>query len=168
MGIHAFYNVDVICHLSINITPTRSCRLNRWVIITGSVTSLHGNTWFTHAIIGARPGAWLGINNPSAGGRHILRTKRLILHGRAWVGVFFLLYSTLIMYTKHHIRFVGMCRIMSGLEWRAIYTLTQLLFYCLLSHVSRETWWRHQMETFSALLAICVGNSPVTHEHKCQ
>ena len=24
------------------------------------------------------------------------------------------------------------------------------------------TWWRHQMETFSALLAICVGNSPVT------
>ena len=22
-------------------------------------------------------------------------------------------------------------------------------------------WWRHQMETFSALLAICVGNSPV-------
>ena len=24
------------------------------------------------------------------------------------------------------------------------------------------TCWRHQMETFSALLAICVGNSPVT------
>ena len=23
------------------------------------------------------------------------------------------------------------------------------------------TWWRYQMETFSALLAICVGNSPV-------
>ena len=23
------------------------------------------------------------------------------------------------------------------------------------------TWWRHQMETFSALLALCVGNSPV-------
>ena len=23
-------------------------------------------------------------------------------------------------------------------------------------------WWRHQMETFSALLAICEGNSPVT------
>ena len=25
-------------------------------------------------------------------------------------------------------------------------------------------WWRHQMETFSALLAICVGNSSVTGE----
>ena len=24
------------------------------------------------------------------------------------------------------------------------------------------TWWRHQMETFSALLALCVGKSPVT------
>ena len=25
-------------------------------------------------------------------------------------------------------------------------------------------WWRHQKETFSALLAICAGNSPVTGE----
>ena len=24
------------------------------------------------------------------------------------------------------------------------------------------SWWRHQMETFSALLAICAGHSPVT------
>ena len=24
------------------------------------------------------------------------------------------------------------------------------------------TWWRHQMKTLSALLAICAGNSPVT------
>ena len=26
------------------------------------------------------------------------------------------------------------------------------------------SWWRHQMETFSALLAICAGNSPVPGE----
>ena len=26
---------------------------------------------------------------------------------------------------------------------------------------SRDTWWRHQMETFSTLLPICAGNSPV-------
>ena len=26
------------------------------------------------------------------------------------------------------------------------------------------SWWRHQMEAFSALLAICVGNSPVPGE----
>ena len=26
------------------------------------------------------------------------------------------------------------------------------------------SWWRHQKETFSMLLALCVGNSPVTGE----
>ena len=29
-------------------------------------------------------------------------------------------------------------------------------------------WWRHQMETFSALLAICAGNSPVSDEFPAQ
>ena len=31
-----------------------------------------------------------------------------------------------------------------------------------------RTWWRHQMETFSALLAFCAGNSPVTGEFPAQ
>ena len=33
-----------------------------------------------------------------------------------------------------------------------------------------KSWWRHQMETFSALLAICAGNSPLTGDspHKGQ
>ena len=30
------------------------------------------------------------------------------------------------------------------------------------------SWWRHQMETFSALLAICAGNSPVHGEFPTQ
>ena len=30
------------------------------------------------------------------------------------------------------------------------------------------TWWRHQMETFSALLTICAGNSPVPCEFPAQ
>ena len=29
-------------------------------------------------------------------------------------------------------------------------------------------WWRHQMETFSALLTICAGNSPVPGEFPAQ
>ena len=29
-------------------------------------------------------------------------------------------------------------------------------------------WWRHQMETFSALLALCAMNSPVTGEFPAQ
>ena len=28
--------------------------------------------------------------------------------------------------------------------------------------------WRHQMEAFSALLALCAGNSPVTDEFRPQ
>ena len=34
--------------------------------------------------------------------------------------------------------------------------------------VMHESWWRHQMETFSALLAICAGihRSPVNSLHK--
>ena len=30
------------------------------------------------------------------------------------------------------------------------------------------TWWRHQMETFSALLAICAGKSPVPGDFPAQ
>ena len=30
------------------------------------------------------------------------------------------------------------------------------------------TWWRHEMETFSGLLALCVRNSPVTGEFPSQ
>ena len=38
-------------------------------------------------------------------------------------------------------------------------------------HIIRKvqiTWWRHQMETFSALLALCAGNSPVPGEFPTQ
>ena len=31
-----------------------------------------------------------------------------------------------------------------------------------------DAWWRHQMETFSALLALCAGNSSVTGEFPTQ
>ena len=31
-----------------------------------------------------------------------------------------------------------------------------------------DKWWRHQMETFSTLLAICAGNSPINGEFSAQ
>ena len=31
-----------------------------------------------------------------------------------------------------------------------------------------KSWWRHQMETFNASLALCAGNSPVTGEFPSQ
>ena len=33
-----------------------------------------------------------------------------------------------------------------------------------MQYQTMSTWWRHQMETFSALLALCAGNSPATGE----
>ena len=41
-----------------------------------------------------------------------------------------------------------------------------LLTHKTFLHACRQfPWWRHQMKTFSALLAICAGNSPVPGAH---
>ena len=47
---------------------------------------------------------------------------------------------------------------------------TNCLFPVVWDVFTLMSWWRHQMQTFSALLAICAGNSPVTGEfpHKGQ
>ena len=37
-----------------------------------------------------------------------------------------------------------------------------------MTHMTTRTWWRHQMETFSALLAICAGNSLASGEFLAQ
>ena len=42
------------------------------------------------------------------------------------------------------------------------------LQYILIGCLPGTSWWRHQMETLSALLAICAGNSPVNSRHKGQ
>ena len=44
----------------------------------------------------------------------------------------------------------------------------QRIVTCHNESIFHNTWWRHQMETFSALLAICVGNSPVPGEFPTQ
>ena len=36
------------------------------------------------------------------------------------------------------------------------------------TEITKDSWWRHQMETFSALLALCAGNSPVPGELPAQ
>ena len=50
----------------------------------------------------------------------------------------------------------------SHLHWPG---LIQTSVHTLDTHIS---WWRHQMETFPALLTICAGNSPVTGEFPAQ
>ena len=50
-------------------------------------------------------------------------------------------------------------------------SLTPVLFrkpYSGMHTFHSKTWWRHQMETFSAFLALCAGNSPVIGEFPAQ
>ena len=46
--------------------------------------------------------------------------------------------------------------------------VSQALEFFNRSQILLVSWWRHQMETFSALLAICAGNSLVTCELPAQ
>ena len=48
------------------------------------------------------------------------------------------------------------------------YMLQSCIICMKCSPRSAFSWWRHQTETFSALLAICAGNSPVTGEFPAQ
>ena len=48
------------------------------------------------------------------------------------------------------------------------FTRIQRGYYADTASVVSCAWWRHQMETFSALLAICAENSPVPGEFPAQ
>ena len=56
----------------------------------------------------------------------------------------------------------GMVRYYAPLSHFVIWVLLPIQIIC---HIP---WWRHQMEAFSALLAICAGNSPVPGEFPAQ
>ena len=49
-----------------------------------------------------------------------------------------------------------------------IYIYIYVRVCCCAVNERAITWWRHQMETFSASLAICAGNSPVPGEFPAQ
>ena len=48
------------------------------------------------------------------------------------------------------------------------HSLTAMCVKLLMAIGLEDAWWRHQMETFSALLAICAGNSLVPGEFPTQ
>ena len=54
---------------------------------------------------------------------------------------------------------LGKQRRLGNFQWYCFFTVCKLLPW---------SWWRHQMETFSALLAICAGNSPDPGEFPTQ
>ena len=58
--------------------------------------------------------------------------------------------------------------IVNKLTWRMLYRSP---WHSCHTHAAGDqpySWWRHQMETFSALLALCAGNSPVPGEFPSQ
>ena len=65
----------------------------------------------------------------------------------------------------HTLLFEEMHLKMSSWQWRQFCVGLNVLTTKGIMHVHTleihmdNTWWRHQMETFSALLAICAGNS---------
>ena len=54
----------------------------------------------------------------------------------------------------------------AALRWK--YTLRDYKHYWRMFISYAYSWWRHEMEAFSALLALCVGNSSVTDEFPAQ
>ena len=53
--------------------------------------------------------------------------------------------------------------ILSYNRWEKSYALSYDPFYKWKESIQLKlTWWRHQVEAFSTLLAICAGNSPVS------
>ena len=56
---------------------------------------------------------------------------------------------------------------LSIFDWPAMLMVGQWLYFPnFILFIS--SWWRHQMEIYSALLAICAGNTPVTGEFPAQ
>ena len=78
--------------------------------------------------------------------------KGPICHALAWrVGPFW--HDTIDIWSK-----VTRC------EWLKWYAPFMFWSFC----INWQPWWRHQMETFSALLDFCAGNSPATGEFTAQ
>ena len=53
-------------------------------------------------------------------------------------------------------------------SWRHDCLSKTMVVRLTVCHSGAKTWWRHPMETFSAWLAICMGNWPVTGEFPTQ
>ena len=54
-------------------------------------------------------------------------------------------------------------------QWSCIFVIVTLFFvFTRVREITIVSWWQHQMETFSTLLALCEKNSPVTGEFPSQ
>ena len=91
--------------------------------------------------------------------------KRTILcntHGTLWWGLsldrstYKIWMSDISIHLSTCIQYPFRVKYTKRIEWSQFFPST--------SEVIPKAWWRHQMETFSALLALCTENSPVPGE----
>ena len=70
----------------------------------------------------------------------------------------------------HIFRIQVACCNISAISYYFFYHVVVILWrlVCILNGTSAVSWWRHGMETFSAWLALCAGNSSVTGEFPSQ
>ena len=83
------------------------------------------------------------------------------IHYNVWVEITYSEVLLLETYRESYSHFIGIATTFQISSWR----WTTFRFE---AHGRTCPWWRHQMETFSVLLAICAGNSPVTGEFPSQ
>ena len=144
--------------------------------------------------IGLSPGSWqtsLGLGGMS---RYSAQILICITHNQPWLitvlisfqNIWFIAYNSLLI--KHKLKFemtaiavyVAISRSFSshcgerlchifGRQWCVIELCRSIRLAFIVCYIM-HAWWRHPMETFSALLAFCAGNSPVpvNYPHKCQ
>ena len=121
------------------------------------VTKRHiRNTWKSSYIV---PNFW-----PSHTARHLMfhfenkpRISNTFIHTRYVLVVIQLTTGTLrILHLNHYATVLNM---------PCLAAICDKIFY---PQFSIFPWWRHQMETFSALLALCAGNLPASGEFPAQ
>ena len=78
-----------------------------------------------------------------------------------------ILYVAAVFAVPHQSNEVLKNRGISANMWTKIKFNPLLLYFLCVTHLIIR-WWRNETETFSALLAICAGNSPVTGEFPAQ
>ena len=97
-----------------------------------------------------------------------LYCSRISCHGLFSLKLFFFLWEGRV---SHHIETICSIRVLHH------NLITRWTNFCMFPWQAdhgaavifqKRSWWRHQMETFSALLALCAGNSPVTDEFPAQ
>ena len=70
--------------------------------------------------------------------------------------------------SKYHLQGQGLSPCHHQMEWNSHRENLRFHSKKAMSSKCISTWWRHQMETFSTLLALCAGNSPVPGEFPTQ